>query len=403
MPVPRTAAIRLSMAACGLTLLLPSILLAAARSAENPVTAVKPLSSNETRVASVPVAARADSSPATPSPTAATASTSVAPRTTADLGATPGTAFRIKAPDLKELSGLAASDATDAFYAVQDAGNASVLYVLDGAGQPLGEIRVPFENIDWEDVALTRNPGRRGYLFIADTGDASVTRKAQKLAARTTFNIIRIDEPSVGQPQTLRTAGQPVRYPVRFEGDKAHNVESILVAPDGGQVFLIDKSADAGTPAGVWAGPPVMSTEGNVFHQIATLSIPGISSGSFSPGGRFIALRDADRVYFWPTGTAGVAAALAGTPTVMDLPKQPQGESLTFTADGSVLLVGSEGAENPVLSVPLPSFLVDPVYPFTTATLNNPAPKYLAAFGGSSAIVIGAVCLIRRRRLGSDF
>ncbi len=38
----------------------------------------------------------------------------------------------------------------------------------------------------------------------------------------------------------------------------------------------------------------------------------------------------------------------------IDLPVQAQGESVTYTADGKSLLVGSEGKNQPVYQVPLP-------------------------------------------------
>jgi hypothetical protein len=393
LPVSPAFVIRLTLAAGGLALLLPSIAAAAAQSPEA-VTARAAGSVVNPRAAAEVVTLRTGSAPS-PSPYGSAVTPAGSPRP----------AFTVGASDLKELSGLAMSDAGDAFYGIQDAGNGAEVFVLDRSGQALGTIPVPFPNTDWEDIALIRQPGRTGFLYISDTGDASLARKADKLAPRTEFSIIRIDEPDISRPQTLRAAGDAAAYPVTFAGDEHHNVESILVEPASGRVYLIDKVAkgDDAKPAGVWEGPAVLSTGGNEFHRIATLPITGISSGSFSPGGRFIAVRDADHAYLWPTGASGVASALAAVPAVITLPKEPQGESLTFTPDGVALLVGSEGEENPVLSVPLPASFHDPLYPFTVDEAPNRAPLYLLAFGGAAAVLLALVIAVRRRRLGSDF
>ena len=72
---------------------------------------------------------------------------------------------------------------------------------------------------------------------------------------------------------------------------------------------------------------------------------PLVTDGSFSSDGRLV-LRDYLRAY--------VSAGIGAPSTPLALPLQMQGESVTWTADGSAVLVGSEGERSAVWRVPAP-------------------------------------------------
>ena len=315
----------------------------------------------------------------------------------------PDELFRVKDARLTEISGLAVSDAADTFYAVQDAGHDPELFVLDDSGRAMGVVTVPFPDTDWEDVALFRRPGRTGRIYIADTGDASLARAREGKRARTDFRIIRLDEPEAGRPQTLRRATSTESFAVRLTDSGAHNLESILVDPADERVYLVDKMPPrGGAAATVWQGPAVLRGDGeNLFQKVASLPIRGISSASFSPGGRFVAVRDATKAYVWPVQPGGLGATLTAEPQVLTLPKQPQGESLAFTADGTALVVTSEGKDIPVLRVPLPAALQDPLYPFTPDERPDHAAGIAGGFVAVALLAIGAAYLVRRRALSA--
>jgi hypothetical protein len=73
---------------------------------------------------------------------------------------------------------------------------------------------------------------------------------------------------------------------------------------------------------------------------------PNVSAGDFAPDGEMLVMRNQGRAFFYDE--------LDGDPTVVPLPPQPQGESVTFTSDGTDVLVGSEGPASTVIEVPVP-------------------------------------------------
>ena len=96
-------------------------------------------------------------------------------------------------------------------------------------------------------------------------------------------------------------------------------------------------------------------------HDLTLVSnVPsGITDGAFTPDGghlvllQGLALVSAALVFDVSRPAAGAPIEISQTDE-LDLPQQTQPETLTVTRDGTAVLVGSEGAEEPVWSVPLP-------------------------------------------------
>jgi hypothetical protein len=66
------------------------------------------------------------------------------------------------------------------------------------------------------------------------------------------------------------------------------------------------------------------------------------TGGAVSPDGSVVALRNYSDVYLYRVGDEGIGAALTeGRPLRIPTPYQPQGESVTFT-DAGDLVIGSE-------------------------------------------------------------
>ena len=93
-------------------------------------------------------------------------------------------------------------------------------------------------------------------------------------------------------------------------------------------------------------------------------SFPGrlvITGGAVSPDGRRVALRTyADAFEFDVPADDLVRAVTDGSPRVIPLPDEPQGESVAYSSDGRALLTVSEVADQPagtgaeLLRYPLP-------------------------------------------------
>jgi len=93
----------------------------------------------------------------------------------------------------------------------------------------------------------------------------------------------------------------------------------------------------------LYEGPADLSaTATNVFKPVAAVDL-WVTDGAFSPDGRQLAVRGyfGGIAYAWNDGRIKRQERL-------NVPLQGQGESITYTPDGSKLMYGSEGADSPV-------------------------------------------------------
>lgn len=267
--------------------------------------------------------------------------------------------FRIEGGRLAESSGLAVNASDELFYAVQDAGKSSDVFVLDLTGRTRQAVSVPFPNEDWEDLATVRDERGGRALYIADTGDAFFLRRDAGQPPRKEYAIIRLGEPALDQtrPAEAVPAQEPRRFRFVFDDDRTHNAETLLVQPGSERVFVVDK-VEPGRPevAYLWAaaGPPSEQAV-NTFSRVAQVAVPAASGGAFSPTGDRMVMRNSTTAFLWRVQDGDVPGALQKRPVEIPLPAQPQGEGVAFSADGNALLLSSEGVGSLVWELPLPS------------------------------------------------
>lgn len=313
---------------------------------------------------------------------------------------------------LLETSGMAASGLHDGVvWVVEDSGEPPeelpVVRAFVPTGAEVGSVTLAgWNNRDTEALSLGPGPA----LWVADIGD--------NLAVRETVVVHTFDEPAELGPSTLEPVSYRLRYP-----DGPRDAEAIMVDPVDGRLYVATKATIGGGSLYV---APVALVAGET-HDLALVSrLPSwITDGSFTPdGARLVLLRALPAV----RGEAlifAVARPGAGAPVELvetdaaRLPAQEQAESLTTTRDGSTVLVGSEGVDEPVWSVALPT----PAGPVGTAPaasgpevgssgqapdpdacrlgdpiscLDEPA-GWLAATGVAlAALVLGALAVLRR-------
>lgn len=250
-------------------------------------------------------------------------------------------------PDLAESSGLAAGP-NGLLWTVNDAGGQPVVYGVNDKGETVARVRAGDQQTDWEDLAIAN-----GQIYVADTGDAYFENKQSGAGLRQEIAVLRFALPS--QPATA-DATELVTWRARFPSTYVPNVESILVAPKTGRVFLVTKVEKPGESAEVWAFPSKPSTTSvNQLRRIATLNKTKLSGGAWSPDGSLLALRDATTAYIWKAGASpDLAEVFTHPPTNIALPSQQQGEGMTFSDDGRALLVSSEGRGSEVWRIPFP-------------------------------------------------
>ena len=101
----------------------------------------------------------------------------------------PVVAGLIETDDIKESSGLSASECQDVLWTHNDSGNDALIYAMSTEGRHLGTWRVDgAQNVDWESVATYKDPGGKCFLLLGDIGDNDETRGE--------VEIYRIPEPT---------------------------------------------------------------------------------------------------------------------------------------------------------------------------------------------------------------
>ncbi len=243
----------------------------------------------------------------------------------------PVVAFTLRDPRITESSGLAASRLhRDVYWTHDDSGDGPYVYAVDGrTGRTLA--RVTLRGVTARDCeAISSGPD--GDLYLADIGD-------NLGGAWPSVRVYRFPEPRALHDQSVRVTTYTVRY-----SDGPRDAEALMVDPRTGRVYIASKNIRGGR---LYRGPARLSAAAvNVFHPIA--DVPWVTDGAFSPDGSRLLLRG----YFGATDYRwrGGRPRLLDT---VDLPAQPQGESVTYTPDGRALMVGSEGAGSRVWRVPL--------------------------------------------------
>jgi len=235
--------------------------------------------------------------------------------------------FGFQDDELFESSGLV--DRGRVVYTVNDSGGDPVLYGVDArTGRTVS--RTTYADRATDDEALARGAHRT--VWVGDIGDNRHDRDD--------VAVYRV-RPGDGGPPAPRYR---LSYP-----DGPQDAEALLVRPRTGRLFVVTKSVFGGR---VYAAPRDLRAE-RVNRLAPFAEVSGlVTDGSFFPDGRHVVLRTYDRatVYTFPGFHA------RGT---VRLPTQPQGEGISVSATGRVL-VSSEGVHSDVLQVTLPAALTAP-------------------------------------------
>jgi hypothetical protein len=292
--------------------------------------------------------------------------------------ATQEPAVTIQSTDIVEASGIAASRRDDDILWVHnDSGDTARFFAVsretDSEGRQLAALSLPDANaIDWEDMAI--GPGPKDgvdYLYLADIGDNDAVR-ANVIVYRAVEPVVSVAGTPTPSGDNNYTGGALVsseavtlRYP-----DHPHDAETLMVDPDGGDLFIVTKEL-SGAPSTVFRAP-ASTTPGSAttleqvgqidFKSLPMAATPGPDAptlvralpflptgGDISPDGSLIAIRTYGSVWVWPRaeGTS-VADALAGQPCEAPSAVEQQGEAIAFDSDGRGYVTTSEGASPPL-------------------------------------------------------
>ncbi|MFC4910777.1 hypothetical protein [Actinomadura gamaensis] len=244
-------------------------------------------------------------------------------------------AFKIDDERIRESSGLAASAAhPGVVYTHNDSGGTAQIFAIGPDGGVRAVLTVGgARNRDWEAIAMGRDDRGRPAIFVADIGD-------NLGGAWPYVTVYRITEPPVLRSQTIEATAFRLKYE-----DGPRNAETLMINPRTNRLYIASKLL-AGA---LYEAPAKLSASGfNKLRRVGDAP-PIATDGAFAPDGNSFVIRTyfGARIYrMKPDGTPGDSHSIP-------LPQQKQGESVTYTPDGSSLLVGSEGDAQPVYQVPL--------------------------------------------------
>lgn len=267
----------------------------------------------------------------------------------AALAANPTTVSRISDARIGESSGLAYSvSQPDIVYTMNDSKNKMVVYAVNvSTGKVVGTTDLSSLGLQ-DPESIYVDP--RGKLWLGDLGDNDEDR--------TNASIVEFDEPgaTTAAPKNLQ------RFPVQYPNGPT-NVEGMLVNPTTSQVFLINKVDGAAT---IYSLPtPLQPNQANLATNLNHRMPANVADGTFTRDGQRALVETADAIVVYdPTTWTSIGA--------FDKPAGlPKGESMAVQPTGTSLLLGTEGANSPLISVPLPAYAiasatpapVDPVAP----------------------------------------
>jgi hypothetical protein len=279
---------------------------------------------------------------------------------------------------ITEASGMVASQRHNGLVWIhEDSGRPTRLFGItpDGRADAVLTLRGA-QNTDWEGMALTRDPDGRPMLAIGDIGDNDAIRKE--------VEILLVREPGAVKDARVNVQRElRLRYPTG-----AADAETLVADPRNQRLYIVTKGLLGGeiytVPTAAWPGGTDATAESRTWPLtlVARVDMSLVTDGAFLPDGRLV-LRNygSATIFADPSKAEGTLQPLA----TASLPAQPQGETLAVTADGA-LLVGSEGARQPLVRVDLPAGqIVGATEPVSTSTGNSAAA---ADDGGLPFLVI---------------
>jgi DNA-binding beta-propeller fold protein YncE len=263
---------------------------------------------------------------------------------------------RIESKDVKESSGLAASQCQpNVYWTHNDSGDDALIFAMDETGKDLGTFEVTnASNDDWEDIAEYRAADGTCYLYIADTGNNKLERPE--------LTVYRVKEPTVsrwGEDSDDRDSSrtEPAQAGLFKYQDTPHNAETLMVNPQTGDVYVLTKRLDG--PSFVFKFTPSFGSKQPVIAQkVGEVSVPSVpngllTGGAISPDAKRIILCDYTSGYELRVTTATFDDVWKSKPVPVDLGERKHGEAITFSSDGKAILGTNEGKKAEIFEVKL--------------------------------------------------
>lgn len=239
-------------------------------------------------------------------------------------------------PRLAEASGLAASISNPGLlWTLNDSGNPAEVFLIDTLGQIKMVCRLMnIVNRDWEDIVLGPGPDTtKNYLYVADIGDNA--------AVYPTKILYRFEEPAFSVT-TLEITEIDTLF-LKLD-DGIRDTEAIMIDPLQKGMYLLSKREDSVHFYKV--NYPYKGDTLNARYRV-TLPYNNINAAEISPDGTEVVIKDYDNIYYWKRMDGGPISKLLQTPPIiLNYKAEQQGESITFSRQGSGFFTLSETETN---------------------------------------------------------
>ena len=256
---------------------------------------------------------------------------------------------------VKEASGLAASQRFPGVYwTLNDSGNSPTVFAVDEQGWSRGTFRVDgADNVDWE--AMQVGPGRDGgsALYVADIGDNDRERRE--------VTIYRVPEPEPapagGRTSNGRTA-QSEEFKIQYPNG-ARDAEGLLVHPQTGEMLVVTKEVLG--RAGIYRVPQPLDARRTVrLERVADVDmgrvgvkIDVVTDATVSTDAKRVTLRTFGNALEYDVAPgAALASIWEQLPRVARLDDGPQGEGITYRANGGALITIGESTPADLFETP---------------------------------------------------
>jgi hypothetical protein len=213
-------------------------------------------------------------------------------------------------------------------WAHNDSGGGPRIYALDvGTCEIRAVLRVRgIQALDPEAIAAGTGSTGAPVLWWGDIGDNTSARRS-------------IEVHEVAEPTDLRSGSvEAVTYRVQLDGPQ----DSEALLADGDRLWLIGKGLIEGT---VWELPHPLPPDARAQGRAVGTEEGLVTDAAMRPGGGY-AVRDYSEVRIYAGLPPGTLVSR------MPLPPQIQGEAMTWTPDGTALIIASEGDDR-LLLVPI--------------------------------------------------
>jgi hypothetical protein len=248
---------------------------------------------------------------------------------------------KLKNKKLDEVSGLAASVANPGlFWVLNDSGNKPEIYLIDEETNIVQTYALKgVRNRDWEEIAVGPGPETgKQYIYVGEIGD--------NMAIHPYKYIYRFPEPVYASDEDKETIDVTRFDTITFAlSDERRDTEAFVVDPVTRDIYVIAK----------WKSPvdvyqlrfSDLAKNPAIAEHVGTLPISTVVAADFSRDGTELLIKNYDKIFYWkrPVNTP-VMKMLQKVAVEIPYEREPQGESIAWSADGDGFYTVSEQKKN---------------------------------------------------------